>query len=138
MAFLTDISWKGFGLRFLFGLILVFATYNPESHSYLHWLKNSFPKISALQAFIGVILLIGWAVFIRASLRSLGMIGLVLALAFFATLIWLIVDIGIIPADSVRAITYIVEFILAAILSTGLTWSHVRRRLSGQMDTDDV
>lgn len=138
MAFLTDISWKGFGLRFLFGLILVFATYNPESHSYLHWLKNSFPKISALQAFIGVILLIGWAVFIRASLRSLGVIGLVLALAFFATLIWLIVDIGIIPADSVRAITYIVEFILAAILSTGLTWSHVRRRLSGQMDTDDV
>ena len=54
------------------------------------------------------------------------------------TLIWLMVDKGIIPADSIRAITYIVEFVLAAILSTGLTWSHVRRRLSGQMDTDDV
>ena len=138
MASLSEISWKGFGLRFLFGLILVFATYNPESHSYWHWIKDSFPKISAIQAFIGVVLLIGWAVFIRAAMRSLGTIGLVLALAFFGTLIWLIVDIGIIPADSVRAITYIVEFILAAILSTGLTWSHVRRRLSGQMDTDDV
>lgn len=138
MASLSDISWKGFGLRFLFGLILVFTTYNPESLSYLHWIKNSFPKISAIQAFLGVILLIGWAVFIRASMRSLGVIGLVLALAFFGTLIWLIVDIGIIPADSIRAITYIVEFVLAAILSTGLTWSHVRRRLSGQMDTDDV
>ena len=130
MASLSDISWKGFGLRFLFGLILVFTTYNPESLSYLHWIKNSFPKISAIQAFLGVILLIGWAVFIRASMRSLGVIGLVLALAFFGTLIWLIVDIGIIPADSIRAITYIVEFVLAAILSTGLTWSHVRRRLS--------
>jgi hypothetical protein len=138
MASLSEISWKGFGLRFLFGLVLVLATYNPESFSYLHWIKNSFPKISAVQAFIGVILLIGWAVFIRASMRSLGFIGLILALAFFGTLIWLIVDIGIIPADSVRAITYIVEFILAAILSTGLTWSHVRRRMSGQMDTDDV
>jgi len=138
MASLSEISWKGFGLRFLFGLVLVFTTYNPESLSYLHWIKNSFPKISAIQAFLGVILLIGWAVFIRASMRSLGVIGLVLALAFFGTLIWLIVDIGIIPADSIRAITYIVEFILAAILSTGLTWSHVRRRLSGQMDTDDV
>lgn len=138
MASLSEISWKGFGLRFLFGLILVFATYNPESHSYLHWIKDSFPKISAIQAFIGVILLIGWAVFIRAAMRSLGAIGLVLALAFFGTLIWLMVDKGIIPADSIRAITYIVEFVLAAILSTGLTWSHVRRRLSGQMDTDDV
>ncbi|MGW8246854.1 MAG: DUF6524 family protein [Acidiferrobacterales bacterium] len=138
MASLSEISWKGFGLRFLFGLILVFATYNPESHSYLHWIKGSFPQISAVQAFIGVVLLIGWAVFIRAAMRSLGAIGLVLALAFFGTLIWLMVDKGIIPADSIRAITYIVEFVLAAILSTGLTWSHVRRRLSGQMDTDDV
>jgi hypothetical protein len=138
MASLSEISWKGFSLRFLFGLILVFSTYNPESYSYLHWIKDTFPKISAIQAFIGVILLIGWAVFIRAAMRSLGAIGLVLALAFFGTLIWLMVDKGIIPADSIRAITYIVEFVLAAILSTGLTWSHVRRRLSGQMDTDDV
>ena len=138
MASLSEISWKGFGLRFLLGLILVFATYNPESYSYLHWLKNTFPKITAIQAFVGVVLLIGWAVFIRASMRSLGIIGLVLALAFFGTLLWLIIDVGLIPANSVRAITYIIEFVLAAILSTGLTWSHVRRRLSGQMDTDDV
>lgn len=138
MAALTDISWKGFALRFLLGLVLVFSTYNPEALSYLHWVKNAFPKISAIQAFTGVILMIGWAVFIRASMRSLGLIGLVLALAFFGTLLWLVIDVGLIPADSIRAITYIVEFILAAILSTGLSWSHVRRRLSGQMDTDDV
>lgn len=143
MASLTDISWKGFALRFLFGLVLVFATYNPEQYSYLHWIKNafvnnSFPYISAIQAFTGVVLLIGWAVFIRASMRSLGLIGLLLALAFFGTLLWLIIDVGLIPSHSVRAITYIIEFVLAAILSTGLTWSHVRRRLSGQMDTDDV
>ncbi len=138
MASLTDISWKGFALRFFLGLILVFSTYNPESWSYFHWVKDTFPKINALQAFTGIVLLVGWAVFIRASLRSLGPIGLVLALAFFGTLLWLVIDIGLIPADSVRAITYIVEFVLAAILSTGLSWSHVRRRISGQMDTDDV
>jgi len=138
MAALTDISWKGFAIRFLLGLVLVFATYNPETWSYLHWVKNTFPKITAIQAFAGVVLLIGWAVFIRAAMRSLGLIGLVLALAFFGTLLWLVIDVGLIPADSIRAITYIVEFILAGVLSTGLTWSHVRRRLSGQMDTDDV
>lgn len=138
MSALTELSWKGFGIRFLFGLVMVFATYNPEGYSYFHWIKQVFPKVTALQAFIGVVLLIGWAVFIRASMRSLGPIGLVLALAFFGTLIWLVVDIGLVPADSIRAISYIIEFILAAILSTGLSWSHVRRRMSGQMDTDDV
>lgn len=138
MAALTELTWKGFSVRFFIGLILVFSTYNPESYSYLHWIKSSFPKISALQAFCGVVLLVGWAVFIRASLRSLGAIGLGLALAFFGTLLWLIIDVGLIPADSIRAISYIVEFILAAVLSTGLSWSHVRRRISGQMDTDDV
>jgi len=138
MTALTELTWKGFGIRFFLGLVLVFTTYNPESWSYMHWLKNTFPKITALQAFCGVVLLVGWAVFIRASMRSLGAIGLVLALAFFGTLLWLIIDVGLIPADSIRAITYIVEFILAAVISTGLSWSHVRRRVSGQMDTDDV
>lgn len=138
MSALTELSWKGFGIRFLLGLVMVFCTYNPESWSYFHWVKQSLPKVTALQGFLGVVLLIGWAIFIRASLRSLGAIGLILALAFFGTLLWLVIDIGLVPADSVRAITYIIEFILAAILSTGLSWSHVRRRLSGQMDTDDV
>jgi hypothetical protein len=138
MTALTDLNWKGFGIRFLLGLVLVFSTYNPEPWSYFHWLKGSFPKFSALQAFCGVVLLVGWAIYIRASMRSLGAIGLVLALAFFGTLLWLIIDVGLIPADSIRAITYIVEFILAAVISTGLSWSHVRRRVSGQMDTDDV
>lgn len=138
MSALTELSWKGFGIRFFFGLIMVFATYNPEGYSYFHWIKHEFPKFTAVQAFLGVVLLIGWAVFIRASMRSLGPIGLVLALAFFGTLIWLVVDIGLVPADSIRAISYIIEFVLAAILSTGLSWSHVRRRMSGQMDTDDV
>lgn len=138
MAALTDISWKGFAIRFLLGLVLVFSTYNPESWSYLHWVKGTFPKLTAIQAFSGIVLLIGWAVFIRAALRSLGLIGLVLALGFFGTLLWLLIDVRLIPVDSNRAITYIIEFILAGVLSTGLTWSHVRRRLSGQMDTDDV
>jgi hypothetical protein len=133
-----DIGWQGFLIRFVAGLTLVFSTYNPEDYSYFHWVKDSFPSITALQGFLGVLLLVGWAMYIRAALRSLGIVGLTLATAFFGTLLWLVVDVGWIPVDNIRAITYLVLILLALVLSTGLSWSHVRRRVSGQMDTDDV
>lgn len=143
-----DIGWQGFALRFVAGLILVFATYNPAGYSYFHWLKNGLvsadpantglASITALKAFAGAVLVVGWAIYIRAALRSLGMIGLVLATVFFATLLWLVVEVSGLSAGNIRVVTYLAETLLALVLSTGLSWSHVRRRLSGQMDTDDV
>ena len=87
---------------------------------------------------MGVVLLIGWTIYLRATLRSLGPFGLVLAVAFFGTLVWLLVDTGLIPANSVRAITYIVLVIISGVLAVGVSWSHVRRRITGQADVDEV
>jgi hypothetical protein len=84
------------------------------------------------------VLVIGWAVYIRATRRSLGAIGVVLAIAFFAALLWLLVDLKIIPADSVRAVSYIILLIIASLLATGMCWSHIRRRMTGQQDVDEI
>jgi uncharacterized membrane protein len=85
-----------------------------------------------------VVLLIGWTIFIRATLRSLGAFGLLLAFAFFGTLIWLIVYYGLVPADSTKALTYIVLVVMCGVLATGVSWSHIRRRITGQVDTDEL
>ena len=85
-----------------------------------------------------VVLLIGWTVYIRATLRSLGAFGLSLALSFFAIIVWWLVDIGLLGVDNVSIMTYIVLFLLSAILATGMSWSHLRRRMSGQADMDDI
>ena len=138
MARSIDIGWLGFVLRFITGLVLVMASYNPDGYSYYDWVANDFPSISAFQAFVGVALIVGWAIYIRAAIRSLGIIGLTLATAFFGTLLWLVIDMGLVSADNIRVITYLILVLLALVLSTGLSWSHIRRRLSGQMDTDDV
>jgi hypothetical protein len=53
-------------------------------------------------------------------------------------MIWLIVDVGIIPVDNIDVVLYLTLFIASAILTTGMTWSHIRRRLSGQVDMDDI
>ncbi|MGD8483471.1 MAG: DUF6524 family protein [Thioalkalispiraceae bacterium] len=132
------ITWTGVALRFVFALVLVFATYNPSGYSFYHWGIKQISDFSVLKLFVAIVLLIGWTVFVRATLRSLGAFGLFLAFAFFGTMIWLIVDVGIIPVDNIDVVLYLTLFIASAILTTGMTWSHIRRRLSGQVDMDDI
>jgi hypothetical protein len=132
------ITSSGVGIRFFAAAVLVFCTYNPEGVSYYHWISGSLEEISVLQIFVGVVLLIGWAIYIRATLNSLGAIGLILALAFFGTLAWLVVDLQIVPADSVRSVTYLILVALCGVLTAGVSWSHIRRRITGQVDVDDL
>lgn len=132
------ITWLGILIRFIAAAVLVFTTYNPDEVSYFHWVRDNLSNITPLIVFAGVVLLIGWTVFIRATVRSLGAFGLFLAFAFFGALIWLIVDAGWVPTDNIRVLTYIAQVVLCGVLATGLSWSHIRRRLSGQVDMDDV
>ena len=133
-----NITGTGILLRFLFAVLLVFSTYNPEGYSYFHWALKDISAFTVLKAFAGVVLLIGWAMYVRATIHSLGTVGLTLAIAFFGTLLWLIVDMGIVPAGSVRAISWLVLLAMSGVLTAGIAWSHIRRRVSGQVDVDDV
>lgn len=135
-------SWQSFFIRFVFALALVYATYNPSGYSFYHWAKDTlFGDAASLTppfALCGIVLIIGWTVYLRATFRSLGGLGLTLALAFFAVIIWWLVDAGIIGIHSVSVFAYIALFLLSAVLAVGMSWSHIRRRMSGQLDTDDV
>jgi hypothetical protein len=134
----NQFSWSSFFVRLCVACVLVFASYNPAGLSYYHWAITNIPDITSIIAFSGLVLLIGWVVYIRATLRSLGVIGITLAVAFFGTLFWMIIDWGIVSADNITAVTYIVQAILCLIMATGMSWSHIRRRMSGQVDTDEI
>ncbi|WP_297807520.1 DUF6524 family protein [uncultured Methylophaga sp.] len=133
---------KGFLWRFIFALALVYVTYNPTGLSYYHWARDAFLGSGSFMtppfALVSIILLIGWTVYLRATLRSLGSFGLLLALAFFAIIIWWLVDLGLLGIQNESVFSFIVLFLIAAVLAVGMSWSHVRRRLSGQADMDDV
>lgn len=133
-----SLTLQGFALRFLFALLLVMLTYNPSGFSYLDWVQNSASVMNPLLILAGVLLVIGWVIYIRATLRSLGIIGLGLAVAFFAVIVWLLVDWGWLGVDSVTAMSWVILLLISAVLAIGISWSHIRRRLSGQVDSDDV
>ena len=131
-------NFSSFGIRFLFSAVLVFATFKPEGYSYFHWVKSVFPSVTIEQAFVGVLLMIGWVIFLRATFRSLGLIGLILAFAFFGLMLFMLIEWGWLSLDAPRMVSYVIEILIAVVLAVGMSWSHIRRRMSGQMDMDDV
>ncbi|MDH3632390.1 MAG: DUF6524 family protein [Gammaproteobacteria bacterium] len=132
----NDFSIGSFFLRFLFALALVFLTYNPSDYSWVGWLPSEDPIV--YKAATGIVLLIGWVMFLRATWRSLGPIGTALAVAFFGILIWLFIEWGFFALDDTAILQWVVLFVLAGVLAVGMSWSHVRRKLSGQYDTDEI
>ena len=127
-----------FLIRLAAAMCLVFASYNPSGYSWYHWISNAPDRLDPLILFAGVVLLIGWVIYLRATARSLGVIGIILALAFVASLIWVLVDFGLLSVDNPEFFQYIVLFVLSLILATGMSWSHIRRKMTGQLDVDDI
>lgn len=121
--------------RLVAALVVVFATYNPEGVSYYHWVREGGGS-TPLKAFAGVVLLIAWIFLLKSAQASLGSLGVVLAAAFFGTLLWLILSFAHMSAQGSRAITYLVGFALAGVLSVGLIWSRFRQKVTGRVDVD--
>lgn len=128
----------GFALRFAAAVVLVLLTFNPSGWSYFHWVADGFPKIDAVEALAGIALAIGWIVFATATMRSLGGGGVLLTAAFFAALVWVVVDFGWLELRNTRVLVWIALLVVAAILAMGMSWSHVRKRLTGQADVDEI
>jgi len=135
---MKPITVQGFLLRLLFALLLVMLTYNPSGYSYSHWLQNSFSNFGPLLGIAGISLIIGWVIYLRATLRSLGAIGLVLAVLFFAAIIWLLIDWGWLGMGNVTVMSWVILTLISLVLAVGISWSHIRRKISGQVDADDV
>jgi hypothetical protein len=127
-----------FLLRLVGAAALLFATYNPEGQSYVHWMASGGWELTPIKAFAGVCLLVGWVFLLRSTIRSLGALGTLLAAAFFGTLIWVVVSWLHLEPQSTKGLTYLVLIGLAAVLSTGSVFSIVRRRLTGQVDVDET
>lgn len=142
MAVGGGLSWTGFMVRWLAAAALVFATFNPTGWSYFHWIMASGADAGAgnvpLKILVGLLLLAGFAIYFRATWLSLGLLGIALVVAVFGVFVWLLVDFNLVDVGSPIMIVLVVEIILTIVMGVGMSWSHVQRRLSGQLDVDDL
>ena len=132
------ISPSGLGVRFTVALLLVCLTWNPTRFNYFRWAEATWSELTSVVFFVGLVMLIAWIVFLRATARSLGLVGIALASAVAAAVLWLILDYELVAPENRTALSWVVLVMLSAILAAGMSWSHLRRRWSGQADIDDV
>lgn len=133
MTLLQDIL-----LRWLSAFGLLSATYNPTPWNYLAWARSHFDTQLPVIVLLGLILLIGYIIYMRATLRSIGAFGMLLVMAVVAALIWVLWDWGVLSLNNPSFNLWLGILATSFVLGIGLSWSLVRRALSGQVDTDDV
>jgi uncharacterized membrane protein YjgN (DUF898 family) len=125
-------------MRWLFAFLLLAATYNPTEYNYARWVNSYGAQNLSIAVLVGLILLVGYIIYLRATVRSIGAFGMILVLALVVALVWVMYDFGLISLQDPTMNTWIGLVALATVLGIGLSWSHVRRYLSGQSDMDDV
>lgn len=128
----------GFITRWICAFVLLAATFNPTDFNYVNWVRDYGSMNLSIAVLLGLLLLIGYIIYLRATLRSIGGLGMVLVLAVVAASLWVLYDLGVLRLDNQSFNGWLALAALSFVLGIGLSWSHVRRALSGQSDMDDV
>ena len=135
---MDEFGFKDFLWRLIFSVALVLLTFNPTGHSYYHWLVEGFPSVQPLEAVAGIALIGAWIFFVRSTLAAMGTLGVSLLLALFAAIVWWVVSQGWLDVGNRSTMAWVVLLILGLVLGIGMSWSHIRREISGQASVDRV
>jgi hypothetical protein len=135
---MDEFGFKDFLWRLIFSVALVLLTFNPTGHSYYHWLADGFPSVQPLEVVAGIALLGAWIFFVRSTMAAMGTLGVVLLLALFGAIVWWVVSQGWLDVSNRSAMAWVVLLILGLVLGIGMSWSHIRREVSGQSAVDRV
>lgn len=128
----------GILLRWLGALVLLVATFNPTPYNYTRWVQANWASQTPLALFLGLLLGVAIAVYVLATLRSIGAFGVVLIAAIFGAGLWVLIDWGVLSLTNSSINTWLGLLALSVILGIGLSWSILRQRLSGQSSVDEI
>jgi len=128
----------GFFIRWISAFILLVVTYNPSFWSYSTWVGENYSTNLPVAVLVGLILIAGYLVFLRATLNSIGIVGMVLILALVGALLWVLFSQGLLTFGNYTFNAWVVIIALSIVLAVGMYWSVIWRRMSGQVDVDEV
>lgn len=128
----------GILLRWIGAFALLTATFNPTDWNYVRWVQANFSDQMALAVFLGLILGVGYMVYVVATLRSIGAFGIILVGAIFGAGLWVLHDWGLLTLANRSLNLWLAILALSLILGIGLSWSILRQKLSGQASVDEI
>lgn len=128
----------GVFIRWLGAFVLLSATYNPTEWNYVAWVRATWPVQMPLAVFLGLLLGVGYMVYVVATLRSIGPFGVALVGAIFGAGLWVLTDWGVLTLSDPSLNLWLGILVGSLVLGIGLSWSILRQRLSGQASVDEI
>ena len=128
----------GFLIRWMFALILIVATWNPSFWNYSEWVGTNFASQLPLAVLGALVLIAGYLIYLRATLNSIGIVGMVLILALVGAILWVMFSQGWMTFGNSAFNGWIIILALSLVLAVGMYFSVIWRRMSGQVDVDEV
>lgn len=131
-------SYPGIIVRWLISMFIVFATFNPSGYSYIHWVMGRSGEPWSLKILAGLLLGSIVATFFLATVRSLGLRGILATAGLLIAATWTMIDFGLLSNLSNGAYVTVALVAVASILALGVSWSNLTLRVTGQVDSNDV
>ena len=128
----------GIVLRWLGAFALLAATFNPTPYNFVRWSQANWETQMPLTVLLGLILGVGYIIYVGATFRSLGAFGMLVIAALCGAVVWVLIDWGVLSLGNSNLTVWLGIFALSLILGIGLSWSILRQRLSGQATVDEV
>jgi hypothetical protein len=120
----------GLLVRLLACAALVFATWNPTGVSFVDWVGG--PAPTPLKAVAAAVLLLLHVLFLRITWLSLGAAGLGFLLVMLVLGVFTLDELDLIDLSFGRTWSYVFIALASLTLVTGVTWSLMKRRVTGQ------
>jgi hypothetical protein len=125
-------------IRWICAFVLLVVTYNPSFWNYTSWVSTNYSEQLPIALLLGLVLLAAYLVFLRATLNSIGIFGMVLILAVLGALLWVLFSQGLLTFGNYAFNAWVVIIALSLVLAIGMYWSLLWKRMSGQVDVDEV
>ncbi len=129
----VGVSFTGVLFRMAIAVGLVLATFNPSGYSFVHWITAPPVGVTPGKAVAALILLIGWLMTARTAFIAMGKFGLLIGIALFAAIIWLLVDRQFLTLTG-AGIVWVSLLVVGLLLGVGLSWSLLRAKATGQLE----
>ncbi|MDT8856748.1 DUF6524 family protein [Paracoccaceae bacterium Fryx2] len=128
----------GIFLRWLGAFVLLALTFNPTQLNFVRWAEANYATQLPLTVLLGLLLAVGYIIYLNATINSIGGFGMLLIAAIFGYTIWVLIDWGVLNLANTDLNLWLGILALSVVLGIGLSWSIVRQRLSGQASVDEI
>lgn len=115
--------------------VLCYAVWNPWGNSISKMMIGDAELSTKL--LVGVVLVIVFGIFINATYRALGKVGLSLYLIFLGAIFYFLIDHQILDPNNLSAIKYVAPFLIALLLAIGSQGAKIYRSITGRVAVED-